>query len=160
MSVLGSSAFGVVKKRFQEVNKKQKQKKIKTEIVGMPPSYITVDSSYEDQPLVANEEEMLLMYSNVIRKSYPSRTLYKSMLKDKQLTAMIVSGKDIDSVGEFLNHDIFQKLSVIKNYKSKMKTQKALNEISLCNEFSRDHCLDPLAKDNEGDNISQPLKKH
>jgi len=147
MSVLGSSAFGVVKKRFQEINMKQKQKKLKTEIVGMPPSYITVDSSYDDYPLVANEEEMLLMYSNVNRKSYPSRTLYKSMLKDKQLTAMIVSGKDIDSVGEFLNHDIFQKLSVIQNYKSKMKNQKALK---ICNEFSRDHCLDPLAKDNEG----------
>ena len=158
MSVLGSSAFGVVKKRFQEINMKQKQKKLKTEIVGMPPSYITVDSSYDDYPLVANEEEMLLIYSNVIRKSYPSRTLYKSMLKDKQLTAMIVSGKDIDSVGEFLNHDIFQKLSVIKNYKSKMKTQKALNEISICNEFSRDHCLDPLAKDNEGNDSPLPLK--
>ena len=63
---------------------------------------------------------------------------------------MIVSGKDIDSVGDFLNHDIFQKLSVINNYKSKMKNQKALNEKSICNEFSRDHCLDPLAKDNEG----------
>ena len=70
---------------------------------------------------------------------------------------MIVSGKDIDSVGDFLNHDIFQKLSVIKNYKSKMKNQKALNEMSICNEFSRDHCLDPLAKDNEG-NSSLPFK--
>ena len=70
---------------------------------------------------------------------------------------MIVSGKDIDSVGDFLNHDIFQKLSVIKNYMSKMKNQKALNEMSICNEFSRDHCLDPLAKDNEG-NSSLPFK--
>ena len=80
MSLLGSSAFGVVKKRFQEVNKKQKQKKINTEIIGMPPAYITVDSSYDDQPLVADEEKMLLIYSNVIRKSHP-RTLYKSMIK-------------------------------------------------------------------------------
>jgi len=114
MSLLGSSAFGVVKKRFQEVNKKQKQKKINAEIVGMPPAYITVDSSYDDQPLVADEEKMLLIYSNVIRKSHPNRTLYKSMIEDKHLTAMIVSGKHLDSVEDFLNHDIFQKLSVIK----------------------------------------------
>ena len=79
MSVIGSSAFGVVKKRFQEVNKKQKQ--IKTEFVGMPPAYITVDSSFDDHPLVEDEQKMLIIYSNVLRKSYPSRALYKSLLK-------------------------------------------------------------------------------
>ena len=70
---------------------------------------------------------------------------------------MIVSRNDIVAVGDFLNHDIFQKLSVIKNYKSKMKNQKALNEISICNEFSRYHCLNPLAKDNDG-NSYPPFK--
>lgn len=82
MSVIGSSAFEVVKKRFQEVNNKQKQKKIKKDHVGMPPAYITVDSSFEDQHLAFDDEEkMLHIFSNVTRKSYTSRTLYKSMLK-------------------------------------------------------------------------------
>ena len=82
MSVICSSAIGVVKKRFQEVNQKQKQKKIKKDYVGMPPAYITVDSSFEDQPLAfCDEEKMLHICSNVTRKSYTSRALYKSMLK-------------------------------------------------------------------------------
>ena len=82
MSVIGSSAFGVVKKRFQEVNNKQKQKKINKDYVGMPPAYITVDSSFEDQPLAFDDEEkMLQIYSNVTRKSYTSMALYKSVLK-------------------------------------------------------------------------------
>ena len=62
---------------------------------------------------------------------------------------MIISGAAIESVTDLINHDIFQKLSVIKNYKSKMKNKKT-QKISICNEFSRDHCLDPLAKDNKG----------
>ena len=81
MSVIGSSAFGVVKKRFQEVYKKQNQKKIKAEFVGMHPAYITVDSSFDDQPLLLDERKMLLIYSNVRRKSYSSWALYKFMLK-------------------------------------------------------------------------------
>ena len=82
MSVIGSSAFGVVKKRFQEVNNKQKQKKITRDFVGMPPAYITVDSSFDDQPTAFDDEEkMLHICRNVTRKFYTSRALYKSMLK-------------------------------------------------------------------------------
>lgn len=148
MSVIGSSAFGVVKKRFQEVNKKKKQ--IKTEFVGMPPAYITVDSSFDDHPLVEDEEQLLIIYSNVTRKSYPSRALYKSLLKGKNLKTMMISGTAIDFLTDLINHDTFQKLSVIKNNNSKMKNQNALNEISNLDESSTEHCLDPLAKDNKG----------
>ena len=82
VSVIGSSAFGVVKKRFQEVNNKQKQKKINKDYDGMPPAYITVESSFDDQPLAFDDEEkMLQICSNLTRKSYTSKLLYKSMLK-------------------------------------------------------------------------------
>ena len=63
---------------------------------------------------------------------------------------MMISGTAIESVTDLINHDIFQKLSVIKNNISKMKNQNALNEISNSNESSTEHCLDPLAKDNKG----------
>ena len=63
---------------------------------------------------------------------------------------MMISRTAIESVTDLINHDIFQKLSVIKNNNSKMKNQNALNEISNCNDSSPEHCLDPLAKDNKG----------
>ena len=63
---------------------------------------------------------------------------------------MMISGTAIDFLTDLINHDTFQKLSVIKNNNSKMKNQNALNEISNLDESSTEHCLDPLAKDNKG----------
>ena len=62
----------------------------------------------------------------------------------------MITGTAIDSVTDLIYHDNFQKLSVIKNNNSKMKNQNALTEISNSNEFSTEHCLDSLAKDNKG----------
>lgn len=149
MSVIVSSALGVVKKRIQEVNKQHKQKKGRLENVGMPPSYITVNSSFDEKPLV-DEERLSLMYSNVSRKSYKTTALYKSVFKEENLLTFMISGPTIDSISDLLNQDTFQKLSVIKKTNSKMKKRDSQYFTHKLNHTSNANCLEPLAKDYEG----------
>ena len=81
MSVLGSSAIEIVKSKMQEISHLHEMKNRNSEIRGMPPSYITVKTSYDIVPLDWNIDEIGMIYKNISRNFCKTDHIYKSVLE-------------------------------------------------------------------------------
>ena len=81
MSVLGSNAIEVMKKRMQEISHLNEEKNRNSEIRGMPPSYITVKTSYDILPMNLETDEIGNIYKNISRNFCKTDHIYKSVIK-------------------------------------------------------------------------------
>ena len=81
ISLLSCSALEGIKKRIHEVHQRNYAKKRRAEIIGMPPSYITVETSYDCLPSHSKAENMELHNYSISRKVCETSSLYKSVLQ-------------------------------------------------------------------------------
>jgi len=159
MSVLGSNAIEVMKKKMQEISHLNEEKNRNSEIRGMPPSYITVKTSYDILPMNLETDEIGNIYKNISRNFCKTDHIYKSVIKNKRfLGAIIFNGNSIEKFGsevvEFLCQENFQKHSVMNRNSltcSKLKISKHHQyQMVKRNETSEESFTEMLAMNYEG----------
>jgi len=159
MSVLGSSAIEIVKSKLQEISHLNEMKNRNSEIRGMPPSYITVKTSYDMEPLDWKIDEIGRICKNISRNFCRTDHIYKSVLENKRfLGAIILNGNPIEKFGsevvEFLCQENFQKHSVMNRNSltcSKLKISKHHQyQMVKRNETSEESFTEMLAMNYEG----------
>ena len=88
MSVLGSNAIEVMKKKMQEISHLKEEKNRNSEIRGMPPSYITVKTSYDILPMDLETDEIGNIYKNISRNFCKTDHIYKSVIKVTKIQSL------------------------------------------------------------------------
>jgi len=150
ISLLSCSALEGIKKRIHEVHQRNYAKKRRAEIVGMPPSYITVETSYDCLTSDFQAENMELHNYSISRKVCETSSFYKSVLQNKRiLYAFLLSSISIakdDNLQELMKQNIFQKLTVMRKTNSKLTLPNCNYQMLKVNASSRENISELLAK--------------